>query len=146
MKIKVEYGDFSEAEVILRCRQGDEEALSLQTLLHEHAARLAAYRENEIFLIEPIDLLYAEAVDGKTFVYTVKQVLETKLTLMQIHTRYEDNGIVRIGKSQLINLYQVAKLKSLPYSRMEVTLKNGERLIVSRHYSNEIKERLGLFD
>lgn len=146
MKIRVEYGDFSEAEVILRCRQGDEEALSLQTLLREHAARLAAYREDEIFLVEPGDLLYAESVDGKTFICTPQQVLETKLTLMQIHARYEDNGIVRIGKSQLINLYQVGKLKSLPHSRIEVTLKNGEKLIVSRHYSGGLKEKLGLLE
>lgn len=146
MKIRVEYGDFSETEVVLRCRRGDEEALSLQSLLREHASRLAAYRENEVFLVEPGDLLYAESVDGKTFVYTENQVLETKLTLMQVHTRYEDNGIIRIGKSQLINLYQVGKLKSLPHSRIEVMLKNGEKLIVSRHYSGELKERLGLFE
>ncbi|NLB79482.1 MAG: LytTR family transcriptional regulator [Clostridiaceae bacterium] len=54
--------------------------------------------------------------------------------------------LLRIGKSQLCNLYHVAKLKSLPNSRLEITLKNKERLIASRHYSQNLKEMLGVLE
>ncbi|MEL7610381.1 MAG: LytTR family transcriptional regulator DNA-binding domain-containing protein [Bacillota bacterium] len=43
-----------------------------------------------------------------------------------------------------MNLYHVSKLKSLPNSRIGITLKNGENLIVSRHYIQDLKEKLGM--
>ncbi len=45
-----------------------------------------------------------------------------------------------------MNLYRVAKLCSMPNSRIEITLQNNEKLIVSRHYIHALKEKLGMLD
>lgn len=144
MKIRVEHGECEENEVVLRCKELDDEMLEVLSLLRERSARLAAHKDGETHMLQPADLYYAEAVDGRTFLYTAEMVLETGYSLSRLEALYGDAGLLRIGKSQLVNLYRVASLRSLPNSRVEVTLQNGERLVVSRHYTQSLKEKLGL--
>lgn len=144
MKIRVEHGDYDENEVVLRCRELDDEMLELLALLRERAAKLAAHRDGETHMLPPQEIFYAEAVDGKTFLYTLSMVLETHHSLAWLEDAYASAGLLRIGKSQLVNLYRVESLRSLPNSRIEVSLQNKEKLIVSRHYVQELKEKLGI--
>lgn len=146
MKIRVEHGEFDENEVLLRCRKLDDEMLEILSLLRERSFKLAARKDGEIYFLKPGDIFYAEAVDGKTFVYTPDMVLETARSLTRLLDVYGDMGFVRIGKSQIVNLYYVSKLRSLPNSRIEITLKNREKLIVSRHYIHSLKEKLGMLE
>lgn len=146
MKIRVEHGEYEENELILRCKELDEECLSVLALLRERSAKLAAFKDGEIHMLNPGGICYAEAVDGKTFLYTADAVLETSHSLSALQDKYGEAGFIRIGKSQLTNLYHVAKLRSLPNSRIELTLKNGECLIASRHYVQNLKENLGLLE
>lgn len=146
MKIRVEHGNYEENELVLRCSVLDDECLEVLTLLRERGAKLAAFKDGEVHILKPVDVFYAEAVDGKTFLYTEHMVLETAHSLAALQERNEDAGLVRIGKSQLVNLYHVDKLKSLPNSRIEITLKNGEKLVVSRHYVQNLKIKLGLIE
>jgi len=146
MKIRVEHGEFPENEIILRCRELDDEMMEILALLRDRSAKIACYKDGEIHFVQPGEILYAEAVDGKTFLYTSGSVLETHQSLSALLSRHEEAGLLRIGKSQLCNLYHVEKLKSLPNSRIEITLKNNERLIVSRHFVHSIKEKLGILE
>ncbi|MDL2318644.1 LytTR family transcriptional regulator DNA-binding domain-containing protein [Eubacteriales bacterium OttesenSCG-928-A19] len=144
MKIRVEHGDFDENELVLRCRELDEEMLEVLAILRERSAKLAGYKDGEIHLLQPGDVLYAEAVDGKTFLYTADAVLETRQSLSALQDAYGEMGLLRTSKSLLCNLHHVARLKSLPNSRIEITLENGERVIASRRYIRDLEERLGV--
>ncbi|MDL2287931.1 LytTR family transcriptional regulator DNA-binding domain-containing protein [Oscillospiraceae bacterium OttesenSCG-928-F05] len=144
MKILVEHGDFEENEVLLRCRQLDEEMLEVLALLRERSAKLVAFQDGEAHMLEPREIFYAEAVDSRIFLYTAGAVLETHQSLAALQDAHSNAGFIRIGKSQLCNLHHVAKLKSLPNSRIELTLKNGEQLVASRHYVQTLKEKLGM--
>ena len=144
MKIRVEHGDFEENEVLLRCRQLDEEMLEILAILRERSAKLVAFEDGEVHMLEPRAVYYADTVDGKTFLYTASAVLESHQSLAAMQDAFASMVFIRIGKSQLCNLHHVAKLKSLPNARIELTLKNGERLVASRHYVQNLKEKLGL--
>lgn len=146
MKIRVEHGDFEETELILRCKEMDDEVLEILAVLRERTAKLAGYKDGETHLLQPSDVLFAEAVDGKTFLYTADAVLETHQSLFALQNAYGEAGIFRIGKSQLCNLHHVTKLKSLPNSRIEITLDNGEKLVVSRRYIHDLEDRLSMAD
>ncbi|MDL2205679.1 LytTR family transcriptional regulator DNA-binding domain-containing protein [Eubacteriales bacterium OttesenSCG-928-N13] len=146
MKIRVEHVDFEENEIILRCRELDDEMLEVLAVLRERSAKLAGFKDGETHLMQPSDVLFAEAVDGKTFLYTTDAVLETHRSLFSLQEAYGETGLLRISKSQLCNLHHVAKLKSLPNSRIEITLDNAERLIVSRRYIQDLEEKLGVAD
>lgn len=144
MKILVEHGDFEENEIVIRCRDLDSDILEILGLLRERSSRITAIKDGELHVLQPNDIYYAESVDGKTFIYKSDIVLETPQSLAALQDANSSFGFIRIGKSQLVNLFHVAKLKSLPNSRIEITLKNGERLIVSRHYIHDLKEKLGM--
>lgn len=144
MKVTVEHVSTGENEIIIKCQQLDKEVQDLLNYLDETNDRMVATKEGETFLLQPNELYYVESVDNKIFLYTKDNVLETKDSLAFLETRYTNSGLVRIGKSQLVNLHQIKKLKSILNRRIEVTLESGERLIVSRHYVPEFKNRLGL--
>ena len=146
MKIRVEHGSFDEAELVLRCRELDDECLAILALLRERDARIIAFKDGETRMLGPENVCYAESVDGKTFLYTEGDVLESGQSLTALQERHERVGLIRIGKSQLVNLHHVDTLRSLPNSRIGITLKNGERLIASRHYVQSLKEKLGLLE
>ena len=144
MKIRVQNGEYNENELVLYCKVMDEECMAVLSLLQERDLKLVATKDEETHIVKPSDILYVEAVDGKTFVYTLGMVLESRQGLSTLQERYENHGFVRIGKSLIVNLYQVERLRSLPNTRIGVTLKNGEKLIVSRHYVQTLKDKLGL--
>ena len=146
MKIRVEHAEHAENEVILCCKELNEEMLEILALLRERSVRLVGYKNGESHILPPGDIYYAEAVDGRIFLYTANLVLETFQSLVLLQERYVDAGFLRIGKSQLVNLYHVVRLKSLTNSRVEITLQNEERLIVSRHYVQSLKEKLGMLE
>lgn len=145
MKIYVEHGEFEEPEIILRCKELNDDMLEILSLLKKRTIKLAAFVDGETHMLATGDIYYADSVDGKTFLYTSDKVLETAQSLARLEELHSDEGLLRIGKSQLVNLYHVTKLHSMPNSRIEVTLKNNEKLIVSRHYIQDLKERLGMF-
>ncbi|WP_258728730.1 LytTR family DNA-binding domain-containing protein [Bacillus atrophaeus] len=144
MKIRVEHILEGENEIILRCTELDTEMLEVLALLKDRTVKIAAQKDGEVVMLLPGQVFYTEAVDGRTFLYTENSVFETQMTLTQLELKYEETGLIRIGKSQLINLYHVEKFKNIANSRIEVTLKSKERMIVSRHYAQALKNKLGV--
>lgn len=143
MKITVEHR-LGENEIILCCDTLDDEMLEILALLKERITKITAYKDGAVFMLLPDAIYYVDAVDNKTFLYSKEQIYETPLSLFELERRYGNAGFLRIGKSQIVNLRHIEKLRSLPDRRIEVTLKSGERLIVSRHYRLVFQEKLGI--
>ena len=81
MKIRVEHGDFEENEIVLCCKELDGEMLAVLGMLREFSQKLVAYHEDEAHMLHPGDIYYAEAVEGKTFLYTAGMVLQASQSL-----------------------------------------------------------------
>lgn len=145
MKITVEHCEAQENEVVLRCREVDEEMLGVLSLLRSGLQRLCVWDENrETTLLSLREVVYCESVDERTFVYTREAVFQTALNLAELEGRYSELGLFRSGKSAVVNLHRIRSLKSRPGGRIEATLETGEKLMVSRHYAPLLRERLGL--
>ena len=145
MKITVEHREGKENEVILRCREVDEEMLWVLSLLHSGMQKLCVWDDNKAaVLLSPGEMVYCESVEERTYVYTASAVLQTALSLAELEGRYAQIGYFRIGKGTLINLHRIRRLKSERGGRIEATVETGEKLLVSRHYAPLLRERLGL--
>lgn len=145
MKITVEHREVQENEVVLRCREVDDEILWVLSLLRSGLQRLCVWdAEREVTLLAPREVVYCGSVDERTFVYTGGAVFQTALNLSELEGRYSELGLFRAGKSTVVNLHHIRTLRSRPGSRIEATLKTGEKLMVSRHYAPLLRERLGL--
>lgn len=59
--------------------------------------------------------------------------------LYQLKDKLHEYGFVQISKSCLLNIDILESMRPLFNSRMEATLKNGEKLNINRNYLNEVK-------
>ena len=85
-----------------------------------------------------------ESVDRKTFVYTQDDCFELKLKLYEVEEQLCQGGFLRISKSSLVQLKFIRSLKAELNRKIRLTLENGEQIIVSRQYADELKHRLGV--
>ena len=87
------------------------------------------------------DVYYLENVDRKMFLYTREDVFRLDASMQEIGKVTEDSDLVRISRTCIMNVSHLTEIKQLKNSHLEATLDNGERLIVSRKYLNDIKRR-----
>ena len=69
---------------------------------------------------------------------------ETKLKLYELEERFVGTDFLRVSKSVIMNLSKVKSLSPAFNGRFEATMKNDEKVIVSRQYVPVLKEKLGL--
>ena len=88
MKITVEHTECEENEVILRCRELDDEMLRLLALVRAGMQKLLVWNERrEMLPLNVSDVVYCETVEEKTFVYTKGAMYQTALTLAELEDR-----------------------------------------------------------
>lgn len=85
-----------------------------------------------------------EALEDNIYVYCDNDVFQTALLLSEIETRFASFGYCRISKSMVVNLHQIDALKNIGNSRIEATMSNNEKVLISRHYAPLLREKLGL--
>ena len=106
--------------------------------------QMVVFKGEESVILEVAQIVYVESVDRKTFVYTRNNFYETKLRLYEMEEQLCQSGFLRTSKSCLVQLKQIRTLKTELNRKLRVTLENGEQLMVSRQYADELKRRLGV--
>ena len=131
-----------EIEILIKYSVMTEDVERIVTMLKSTATRIkCSYDHGEKF-VNISDIYYFESVDKRTFVYCEKEVYKTELRLYQIAEDYEHLGFMQISKSCILNINVLDSITPLPSSRMEATLKNSERVYVTRKYLGNIKRAL----
>ncbi len=145
MKIQInEDPNLQDTEIIINCRQTNDEILKLIAILRVMDCKLTGMKDHETYILEAAKILYIDTVDKKTFFYTGKNVYETPLKLYELEAQLSSHGFFRAGKSMIINFNQIKALKPDLDGRIIVTMNNNEKLVVSRQYAITIKQILGV--
>lgn len=145
MKIIIEdIGPEEEEAVIIRCREVDESILQLVNGLKLKKEKLAVRQGEKILQIEPGDVYYFEAVDNRVFLYSEKDVYETRMKLYELERRFAGTDFFRVSKSVILNLARVKNFSPGFNGRFEALMQNGERVGISRQYVPLLKSKLGL--
>lgn len=93
-------------------------------------------------MVSVSDIYYFESLERKTFVYCKDQVMRTEKKLYQIQEDLKSLGFLQVSKSCVLNIKMLESVTTLPNSRLEGRLKNGESILISRKYLKRIKELL----
>ncbi len=145
MRISININDeVKDAEISISCNQLTPEVEKIVTTLRMLNQQLVVMKDMENYIIDVADIIYIEAVDRKTFVYTHKDFYESKLKLYEMEERLCESGFFRASKSVLVQLRHIKSMKNDIDRRIRLTLENGEQIIVSRQYAEELKKRLGV--
>ncbi|MBD5520111.1 MAG: LytTR family transcriptional regulator [Lachnospiraceae bacterium] len=145
MKITINVGeDINETEINIRCSQLTPDIENIIATLRIMNQQLLVTKDDTNYLLDVSTISYIEALERKTFVYTQDSIYESKLKLYEMEERLCKSGFFRISKSCLVHLKFIKSIKKDIDRKLRLTLTNGEQIMVSRQYADEIKKRLGV--
>lgn len=137
-------GKYDDTEVIIRAPHLDNDIERIVAMMRMIDMQIAVRRGDETYLLETDKILYIEAVERKTFVYTATDSFESELKLYELEQELVQRDFLRISKQSIVNLRKISSLKTDVNRKIRITLQNGEQIVVSRMYSDELRRKLGL--
>lgn len=87
------------------------------------------------------EVLFFESLNKKNWCYHQQKVYQTSLTMKELANRLPNN-FIRIHRSYIINIRNIAKITRDFSSNLLVVMKNGEQLPVSQSYVTELRKAL----
>ena len=141
MKVSINENQETE-EVIINCMKKDSRIQKIEDYVNQITVEMNATINGEIFKVSAGNTLYIESVDRKTFLYTKENVYLSQDSLSLLEERLQRTGIVRISKNCLLNVDSLKSIRPFANHRFEATLKNGEKLLISRMYIRDLKKKL----
>ena len=145
MKVEIIVDDKADdLHILVTCRHLTPEIEKLLENLRVMNRQLTTKKNGEIYLLDLAEVIYIESIDRKCFVYTSDEVYESGFRLYELEGQLEEFGFLRVSKSFLIHLQKVQSLKADINRKIRITMSNGEQIIASRQYADELKKRLGV--
>lgn len=145
LKIEISVDDAAgDLTVAITCRQLTPDIERMIATLRMMNHQLTAKKEGEIYLLDIAQILYIESVDRKCFIYTDHEVYESDFRLYELEQQLEEYGFFRVSKSFLISMQKIHSLRADINRKIRVTMLNGEQIMASRQYAEELKRRLGI--
>lgn len=131
-------------QVVIKCRQIDDEIIRLKYHIEMFDKKIQAKKDNEWCFVNLLDVFYFESVDNRIFLYTRDDVMEVKQRLYELESILSDKDFIRISKSQIININKVKSLRPEINRTILATMCNEEQLFISRKYVPAIRSLLSI--
>jgi len=100
--------------------------------------------EGKVALLNPSDILYAEASEGHTLLITRDGELDSQYTLQELEERLKLSGFFRAHRSFLVNLQHVQEV--IPYSKNSFSLRLNDKdhteIPLSKNSASELRDML----
>jgi Response regulator of the LytR/AlgR family len=132
----------NDIEVLIKYAIRDKDVERIASILQLADTRIKCRLDEADKYINISEIYYFESVDKRTFVYCERSVYRTELRLYQLAEEFAQFGFLQINKACILNINVLDTIRPLLNSRMEATLKNGERLYITRKYLDNIKRAL----
>ncbi len=144
MKITFEPSDSQETEVVIKGDMASPEVASLlQFLGKKNSGKLILFKEDEQFVVDTAEIVFAETSANKINIYTDNDVYESKQKLYELMETLEAFNFVQINKSTIVNIDCVKSIQAEFSGNYCIKLKNRkEVLTVSRSYFKKFKESI----
>ncbi|MBE6851420.1 MAG: LytTR family transcriptional regulator [Ruminococcus sp.] len=145
MKISININENStDTEIVINCSVLTPETERIIAALRMLDSQMTVTKDGEVYILDVTKIVYVESVDRKTFVYTEGDCFESRLKLYEMELQLCQSGFLRISKSCLVHLKYIRSLRAELDRKLRLTLDNGEQIIVSRQYADDLKQRLGV--
>lgn len=145
MKINIHVDEKAkDMEVTVTCRQLTPDVEKLLATLRMMDNQLTGKKDGEIYLLDVSQVIYIESVERKCFLYTSDEVYESDFPLYELERQLEKYGFLRVSRSFLIHLRSIQSLRADINRKIRITMSNGEQIMASRQYAEQLKKRLGV--
>lgn len=145
MKISINVEeDMKDIEITISCSRLTPEIEKVLATLRMMERQLLVRKGEETYILDVSKVIYLESVDRKTFVYTKEDIYESSLKLYELEQQLDECGFFRASKSCLAALQYIKSLRTDVNRKIKVTMGNGEQIMVSRQYAEELRKKLGV--
>ena len=144
MQVTIRQDLESGTAVEIHCRVITSETERLERYIRRFDERIIGSSEGQAHTIALEQILYIEAVDKKTFLYTPNNVYETDKKLYELESVLDEKTFFRCSKSVIVNLNKITRLKPEVTRNILATLTNGEVVVISRRNVKQLKALIGL--
>ena len=143
MDIQIKKINNGEKEYIeIGCHKVTERIHEIVRYIKMRQGSIDVYREEKLYQIPTADILYVEAVDDRVFIYLANDCYESRKRLYEFEESLPSQTFTRISKSVIVNLMKITSLQPALNGRFLCHLKNGEKIMISRKYVPQIREKL----
>lgn len=145
MKLTIEQSlENNEIEITIKCGVMDDRLRKLIESIRQYSFSLQCKNDSEVYSIPLEEIYYIETIDKKNFVYCKSEVYETNSPLSDLEEKFSTSNFIRVNKSCVLNLNYLSKVNPLWNHRLEAILKNNEKIVITRHYIPDFKNKIGL--
>ena len=145
MKIEINVDEkIQDLRVQIDCPRLTPEIERLLAIIRMMDMQIAARKDGETYILDTAQILYIEAVERVTFLYTETAVYESAFKLYELEQQLEPKGFFRVSKSCLIQLKKIKSMKADLDRKIRITMEGGDQIMVSRMYADELRKRLGV--
>jgi DNA-binding LytR/AlgR family response regulator len=142
MKLLVEQSlDCKETEIKITCGLMDERLKRLIEQIRLFSFSVATEKDGITIPVALEDVFYFDTVDNKTFLYVEKDVYRCDKKLYELEAQLADTPFVRISKNCILNTSIVSSVRAQFSGRLEATLINKEKVIISKHYIKGFRDK-----
>ncbi len=142
MKILVEQSlDCKETEIKITCGLMDERLKRIIEQIRLFSFSVTAKKDGVTLPIALENIYYFDTVDNKTFVYVERDVYRCDKKLYELEAQLVDTPFIRISKNCILNTSVVTFVRAQLSGRLEATLNNDEKVIISKHYIKDFREK-----
>ena len=145
MKITLEPAPLQETEVIIK---GDLSSPEVENLLSyfsnkTNSSKIVLYKDEEQFFLEPKEVIFFEAAEGKVVVNTTQGAYTSKQKLYELKDALCNLPFAQINKSTVVNIDFVKSVSAEFSGNYSLKLKTSkEVLTISRKYMKEFKDKI----
>lgn len=102
-------------------REKDREIIGIINYLESFEFILGKNKEltKKIF---PNDIFYLETVERRCYTYLENEVYQVDFQLRNFQERFGGNGFIQIGKSMIVNVYKIDRVKTDSNMRMRLIM------------------------
>ncbi len=144
MKVEIRQAKTTEEEnAVITVMQVTDSIKSAVDILKNNDAGIAVSSGSDTLMVRTGNIYYIESVDKRTYVYTKSECFETRYRLYELEDLLGYN-FLRCSKAMIVNIRKIRSVRAELNARMSVELLNGERIIISRGYVKDLKNKLGV--
>ena len=146
MKINVHIIDDRKEETVdIFCHEGNRERMQeIAREFSDGSQRITCKKNGKTYQIRLDEVFYIETVEEHLFIYCENEVYENRMRLYEAEQLCMDTLFFKASKSMLINIKKIENMKPSLSGRFEITMINGEKLLVSRKYVADLKKKMSL--
>lgn len=145
MKLLIDQSSaYEDVEITIKCGVMDARLEKLISLIRLYSFSIIGKKDGRSYTIALHDIYYFETVDERTFVYLKDDFFETELRLYELEKQLTDSRFLRVNKACILNVEQLTSVRAFFNGKYEAQLKNGEKILINRHYVSEFKKKFDI--